>query len=109
MPYELNQTIDRPDICIGSDSYHTPDGLVRLSKEYFVSQNLSIEKNSPFSGTLVPIKFYRKYKGVQSIMIEINRPLYINEKTGEKLSQFNQIQEIVSEYIKCVSGFTGVG
>jgi len=106
LPFELNQTIDRPHICIGSDSYHTPDGLVRLSKEYFAGQKLSVEENLPFSGTLVPIKFYRRYKAVQSIMIEINRSLYMNEITGEKLSQFNQIQRLVSEYIKCVSEFT---
>ena len=103
LPYELNQTTGRPHICIGSDSYHTPDGLIRLSKEYFSNLKLSVEINSPFSGTLVTIKFYSKDEGVQSIMIEINRSLYMGEKSGEKLSRFNQIQGLVSECIKCVS------
>ena len=28
LPYELDQNPDRPDICIGTDSHHTPEWLV---------------------------------------------------------------------------------
>ena len=36
-------------------------------------------RNEPFSGTIVPLKHYRKDQRVQSLMIEINRKLYVKE------------------------------
>ena len=35
--------------------------------------------NQPFSGTIVPMKHYHKDQRVQSLMIEINRWLYLAE------------------------------
>ena len=35
--------------------------------------------NEPFSGTIVPLKHYRKDQQVQLMMIEINRKLYVQE------------------------------
>ena len=35
--------------------------------------------NEPFSGTIVPLKHYRRDQRVESLMIEINRNLYLNE------------------------------
>ena len=32
--------------------------------------------DSPFSGTIVPLKHYHKDKRVESVMIEVNRSLY---------------------------------
>ena len=39
----------------------------------------STVRNEPFSGTIVPLKHYRKDQRVQSLMIEINRKLYVRE------------------------------
>ena len=39
----------------------------------------STVRNEPFSGTIVPLKHYRKDQRVQSLMIEINRKLYVKE------------------------------
>ena len=36
-------------------------------------------RNHPFSGPIVPMKHYRKDQRVQSLMIEINRWLYLEE------------------------------
>ena len=34
LPYELNQTVFRPDFCLGTDDFHTPDELAaRVEKE----------------------------------------------------------------------------
>ena len=59
LPYELDQGIPRPDICIGTDSFHTPENLQRSIGNFFVSHGFSIKLNSPFSGTIVPLQFYR--------------------------------------------------
>ena len=39
----------------------------------------STARDQPFSGTIVPMKHYRKDHRVESLMIEINRWLYLGE------------------------------
>ena len=39
----------------------------------------STARDQPFNGTIVPMKHYRKDHRVQSLMIEINRWLYLGE------------------------------
>ena len=39
----------------------------------------STARDQPFSGSIVPMKHYRKDQRVQSLMIEINRWLYLGE------------------------------
>ena len=39
----------------------------------------STARDQPFSGTIVPIKHHQKDQRVQSLMIEINRWLYLGE------------------------------
>jgi N-formylglutamate deformylase len=103
LPYELNRSIHRPDICIGTDVYHTPIALREITVRYFKERGLSVSVNRPFSGSLVPMKFYQKTKKVQSIMIEINRRLYMNERTGRKSLEFKKIKKLIDGYIKQVN------
>ena len=49
--------------------------------------------NKPYQGTLVPMEFFGKEHRVASIMIEINRSLYMDEKNGEKKDSFESIKE----------------
>jgi len=99
LPHELDQDRNRPDICIGTCEYHTNDRLANLAIEYFRKHNLAIKLNSPFTGTFVPIRHYKKDKRVQSIMIEINRRLYMNEETGTKLDSFSYIKGIAHGFV----------
>ena len=92
LPYELNQQANRPEICIGTDNFHTPEKLKNLLS-YFLRKSCFTSKfNNPFKGSLVPHKFYNKDKRVQSIMIEVRRDLYMNEQTGKKNKNFNEIR-----------------
>ena len=79
LPYELNQTAFRPDFCLGTDDFHTPEELVARVEKILESCGYSTARNQPFSGTIVPMKHYRKDHRVQSLMIEINRWLYLEE------------------------------
>lgn len=74
---DMDKNFDRPDICIGIDSFHTPYNLLELFRVGFEKQGLSVKINSPYSGTIIPLKHYQKNKNVHSIMIEINRDLYM--------------------------------
>ena len=100
LPYELNANAYRPDICIGTDDYHTPKSLIEFTKQYFSKENFTTAFNTPFSGTFVPMKYYKKNERVSSIMIEIKRCLYMNEATSEKIQSFSRISKLINQFIK---------
>lgn len=97
--YEPQQEINRPDICIGVDEYHTPKELVEIVKNNFEELGFSVKINNPFSGSIVPMEFYQKDKRVISIMIEVNRKLYMNEELIKKTKNFNAVGKSISRCI----------
>ena len=93
---------NRPDICIGTDDFHTPEWLEKKLFTSFERHGFSVELNRPFAGSIVPMKYYQKEPRVLSVMIELNRKLYMDEKTGEKSDRFENIKEILSETLSYV-------
>ena len=79
LPYELNAEAARPDFCLGTDDFHTAEKLVGGVESELQRLGYSSARNAPFNGTIVPLKHYRKDQRVQSLMIEINRKLYVKE------------------------------
>ena len=76
---DIKQTANRPDVCIGIDNFHTPDYLINKIKDACDKFSFSYDINNPYEGTIVPLKYYKKESRVHSVMIEINRKLYIND------------------------------
>jgi len=99
LPYEKPQITERPQICLGTDAYHTPEDLIEFIQSFFEGLNLTTEINSPFKGCYVPAKFLHQDERVKSIMIEINRGLYMDEDTGEKINSFVEIKSIIQRLI----------
>ena len=99
LAYELHSQKIRPDICIGTDNFHTPKEITELFYNSFSKLGYKVGINNPFCGSIVPLKYYQKNKNVMSIMIEINRALYMDEKTGEKSSKFELLQRDISQTI----------
>ena len=107
LPCDTNQDFPRPDICLGTDFFHTPVWIIELAKVQFEKQGYSVEINSPYSGTMVPLDFYKTDSRVSSIMIEINRRLYLDgeyrtiQPNFEKLNTcINQLFALVTEQCK---------
>lgn len=93
LPYEIDTTnLERTDICLGTDSFHTPKHVVDLFVTEFKRQGLSVSIDTAFAGTLVPHKHYQIDSRVSSLMIEINRKLYVDESNGFKSHSFNETQ-----------------
>jgi N-formylglutamate deformylase len=88
LPCDLNGSVLRPDICIGTDSFHTHPGLVAAAVDFCESGQLTVDVDKPYAGSIVPGKWYRKDHRVASIMVEVSRALYMDEANGEKLSGF---------------------
>jgi N-formylglutamate deformylase len=96
LPYEINKNGARPDICIGTDKYHTPDYLRDAMLSEFSKLGFTVDINTPFSGTFVPSKFYQSNSSVSSIMIELRRDLYMNEFTGMASNRFSSLKDSVT-------------
>lgn len=99
LPCDLDQNPNRPDICIGTDPFHTPDGLAKRLVGYFEGHGFTVAVNAPYSGTIVPMKFYKKDRRVHSVMIEVNRKLYLLGDTAEKNEEFERLQKIIRALI----------
>lgn len=97
--YEPEQETPRPDICIGSDDFHTPTELVEILKHTFEKLGYSVKINTPFSGSIVPLNYFKKDTRVISVMIEVNRKLYMNEEAYEKNKNFTQVSKDVSRSV----------
>ena len=91
LQHEFDQHPHRPDICIGTDDFHTPPWLSDLAVTVFKKQGLHVEINRPFAGTIVPEPHFQRNPQVRSIMIEINRSVYMCEATGSKLPAFTEV------------------
>ena len=98
----LDQTINRPDFNIGTDKFHTPNYLIELSIDFFKDKGFSLGVDWPYSGSIVPIKHYQQSKNVESIMLEVNRALYLTGEGNQKSSDYLKIKQVVSEYLKTI-------
>jgi N-formylglutamate amidohydrolase len=100
LPYELDQSPDRPDICIGTDAFHTPAKLADEVIAGFQLHGYTVALNRPFAGSLVPAKFYRNDANVAALMIEVNRALYMDEQTGAKSGRFDETRTAVAQLLE---------
>ncbi len=100
LPYEIEQDPRRPDICLGTDDYHTPPGLAAGAARVFEAQGFSVEFNRPFAGALVPMEYYRNDTRVSALMVEVNRRLYMDEDTAVRLGVFDVVRESLGAAIE---------
>ena len=100
IPLNYDQETIRPDINIGTDSYHTPENLITETFKYFSSFGFSVLIDKPYSGSIVPMYYYKSNENVHSIMIEVNRKLYLDGFTNNKSSSYPEIKGIIQGYLK---------
>lgn len=86
------------EIGIGTQSGHTSPELRALAEDFFRAQGFVVGVDIPFSGAIVPNRFFGKNSRVQSLMIEVRRNLYMDESTGERHGGFARIQAVLTEF-----------
>jgi len=96
---DFHQEMIRPDFCLGTDSFHTPKWLTDLVYNHLISLGYSVKINYPYEGTIVPIKHYKKNHNVLSIMIEINRKLYMDNSIIDD-DQVAKLNIIINDLFK---------
>ncbi|WP_319522416.1 N-formylglutamate amidohydrolase [uncultured Desulfosarcina sp.] len=100
LPFEFDQNPDRPDICIGTDPAHTPRFLIEAAKQAASDEGLTCRINKPSDGSLVPTHYWQHDKRVLSIMIEINRSLFMDEATGERSDQYEGCKTMLGRIVQ---------
>jgi len=97
---------DRPDICIGTDPFHTPVALRETLVSAFASEGFRVAVDAPFSGALVPARHYLRNPRVQSVMVEVNRRVYLDEATGLPARGFAEMAATVQAC--CIAALCGL-
>ena len=97
---DLDQSPNRPDFNIGIDPYHTPESLTTASREFFEHKGYTVGIDWPYKGTIVPLAHYQKSKNVASIMLEINRALYLDEPGNVRSVNYAVIKGVVNEFLE---------
>jgi N-formylglutamate deformylase len=103
--YELDQDTKRADFCIGTDRFHTPRSLVRVICDCIVEMGYSVEENKPFSGTIVPLDLYGSKVPVFSVMIEVNRCLYMDEVMQTRNEHYESVKKAIGKIIDVIDGW----
>ena len=103
LPYEKSEIKTRPEICLGTDIFHTPEKIRNIFFEKFKGLGFTVDFDTPFSGSIVPSSYYKTDKRVISIMIELRRDLYMDEKTSKKKETFNKTKNALSKVIQTIS------
>ena len=102
LPYERDQDPDRPQICIGTDGFHTPPDLQACVEHVCSEAGYRFDVNRPFSGSYVPLRWFGYERRVTSLMVEIRRDLYMDERTRERGPAFSVVQAFAQRVMEGV-------
>jgi len=96
---------DLPDFCIGADEYHTPTELVKDVLTFLTDEGYHVGVNYPYSGSMVPMKYYKTDECVLSVMIEVNKRLYLNKGTFDKSDGFDRRRQLCLQVVDSIRCF----
>ena len=99
---DMDHSVPRPDFCIGTDSFYTPKELIEIVERTIKGSGYSTGIDLPYSGSLVPVAYYKKDHRVASILIEVNSRLYMDEESGAKSTQFDVIKGVIQTLLAVI-------
>ena len=107
MPFDnSNVTYKMPEIVIGNNFQ---DGISKELADFLVSGfkkfDFSVKLNDPYSGGFITQYYGSLKKNVKVIQLEIRRDLYMDQDQLIKVSNFKNIQSILSKVINELSNF----
>lgn len=83
-----------PDICIGVNNIYNKQ-LLDITIDHFKKYNYKIDINNPYEGSIIPNKYINKNNdNLLSIMIEINKRIYLNS------DEFYKLKDCIDTYYK---------
>ncbi len=87
----------KPDIVLGNNfGKSSSENLISYIKNSFEKFGLKVEINNPYAGGFITRKYGNPLTGIETVQIEINRSLYMDE-TSHRLNDIHYLQKIFSE------------
>jgi N-formylglutamate amidohydrolase len=59
----------------------------------------SVAVDVPFAGALVPLSSYQTDRRILSVMIEVNKRLYMDELSGQKTHDFGTVRAAIGRLV----------
>jgi N-formylglutamate deformylase len=103
LPYEFDEGQIRPEICIGTDEYHTPITLTESAENAFKAKGFTCALNSPFAGTLILSPFWKNNENVMGLMIGIRRDLYMDESAFQLRDNSKLVRRAICDAILAIT------
>jgi N-formylglutamate amidohydrolase len=93
------------DFCLGFNRDFSNFKLLERMKAYLESKSYKVGINNPYSNAIVPNQYYGS-EHVKSIMIEINKRLYLDNQDTEqfcKSATFETTKKVITELLELIS------
>lgn len=109
MPHEALATMNlqnapRPDIVLGDRFGSTAAGHIMDQVEAaFVNAGLRVARNAPFAGAYIVQQYGRPSRNQHAIQVEMDRALYMDERTLEPKSDFAAFKEQISAAVAMIA------
>lgn len=90
-----------PDVVIG-DRYGAscPEEITHFVEELFRTQGLTTARNAPYAGGFITQNYGSSTFGQNALQIEINRALYMDERTFAKTRQFGPLCKLLEKVLQ---------
>ncbi len=105
MPHEALENVGlpgspRPDIVLGDRFGATAAGsIVEQVEAAFASAGFRVARNMPFAGAFITQHYGRPSRQQHAIQVEIDRALYMNERTREPSENFDSFRAVLNGVI----------
>lgn len=96
--YKLFKKENNPDICIGYEEKYMQKELLIETVKYFKKCGYSVSVNKPYSGSIIPNKYYGVDNKICSIMIEINKRIYLDYNLVLNIEKYLKLKECMDKY-----------
>ena len=101
LPYEISDG-HRPQLCIGADQVHTSPELIEQVERIGAEHGFKTGMNSPFAGSIVPLKHYQKDLRVHTVMLEWRRDTYQTNGVTDS-AELAKIVQAIGDLVDSVS------
>jgi len=96
-----DQIVSDVDFCLGFNDDFTNIKMLEKMKFFLQVQGYTVGINNPYSNAIVPSQFHGN-QHVKSIMIEVNKRLYLTE-TYQKNHDFDKIKSVITALLELIS------
>ncbi len=91
----------RPDVILGDRFGASCDYMIaEETSAAFTDQGFVVARNAPFAGGYITQFYGRPSRNVHALQIEIDRAIYMDEKSLGRSASFNQVSERLSRVIR---------